>query len=116
MRVRFSDESVDMVTHATPNPSPNPNPTVDMVTHPNPKPTPKSTPKATAKAKPTPNPTPNPTPTPNQGFPGEEALNPGGGRYGKKVYCEGGSFVSAAGEVKVKANGGAWSTEPSGPY
>ena len=49
------------------------------------------------------------------GFPGEEALNPGGGRYGKKVYCEGGSFVGAAGEVKVRASGGAWSTEPSGP-
>lgn len=48
------------------------------------------------------------------GFEGEEALNPGGGRYAKKLYCEGGSFVSAQGEVKVKTTGGAWATEPSG--
>ena len=37
--------------------------------------------------------------TVDMGFPGEEALNPGGGRYGKKVYCEGGSFVGAAGSA-----------------
>ena len=48
------------------------------------------------------------------GFPGEESLNPGGSRYAKKVYCEGGSFVGAQGQCVVKASGGAWSTQPSG--
>ena len=47
------------------------------------------------------------------GFPGEETLNPGGSRYAKKLYCEGGSFVGAQGEVVVKATGGAWSAETS---
>jgi hypothetical protein len=47
------------------------------------------------------------------GFPSEEALNPSGSRYAKKLYCDGGSFVGASGEVVVKASGGAWATEPS---
>jgi len=46
------------------------------------------------------------------GFPGEESL--GGGRYAKKLYCEGGSFVGAQGATLVKASGGAWVTQPSG--
>ena len=50
----------------------------------------------------------------DMGFPGEESLNPGGGRYAKKVYCDGGSFVGAQGEVVVRASGGAWATESSG--
>jgi len=49
----------------------------------------------------------------DMGFPGEESLNPGGSRYAKKLYCEGGSFVGAQGEVVVKATGGAWSAESS---
>ena len=48
------------------------------------------------------------------GFPGEDALNPGGSRYAKKLYCEGGRFVGSGGESVVAASGGAWSTEPSG--
>ena len=47
------------------------------------------------------------------GFPSEEALNPSGSRYAKKLYCDGGSFVGASGAVFVKASGGAWATEPS---
>ena len=47
------------------------------------------------------------------GFPGEETLNPDRGRYAKKLYCEGGSFVGVQGEVKVQAGAGAWSTQPS---
>lgn len=48
------------------------------------------------------------------GFPGEDALDANGDRYAKKLYCEGGSFVGAQGEVKVRASGGAWNMEPSG--
>lgn len=48
------------------------------------------------------------------GFPGEETLNPSGGRYAKKLYCEGGSFVGANGITNVRASGGAWNAEPSG--
>ena len=48
------------------------------------------------------------------GFQGEERLNAAGGRYAKKLSCQGGSFVNAQGEVVVKANGGAWATEASG--
>lgn len=50
------------------------------------------------------------------GMPGEEtlAMAPGGGRYAKKLYCEGGSFIAADGTTVVKASGGAWSAQPSG--
>jgi len=47
------------------------------------------------------------------GFPGEEALDPSGSRYAKKLYCEGGRFVGAQGETMVQASGGAWSTDAS---
>lgn len=47
------------------------------------------------------------------GFPGEEALDPAGCRFAKKVVCDGGSFVGAQGEVKVGCTGGAWTTESS---
>ena len=46
------------------------------------------------------------------GVPGEEMLN-AGGRYAKKLYCEGGQFVSATGVQVVKASGGAWTTQAS---
>lgn len=45
------------------------------------------------------------------GFPGEESM---GGRYAKRLDCEGGSFVGPQGEVVVKATGGAWKASPSG--
>jgi len=44
------------------------------------------------------------------GFPGEEALK---GRYAKRVYCDGGTFVGPQGEVSVMALGGAWKVFPS---
>ena len=48
------------------------------------------------------------------GWEGEETLNPSGSRYAKKlVVTKSGSFVSAKGEVVVKANDGAWATEPA---
>lgn len=48
------------------------------------------------------------------GWEGEETLNPSGSRYAKKlVVTKSGSFVSANGEVVVKANDGAWATEPA---
>ena len=45
------------------------------------------------------------------GFPGEETL---GGRTARRLNCEGGSFVGPRGEVTVNADGGAWSTLPTG--
>lgn len=45
---------------------------------------------------------------------GEATLNPSGGRYAKKLYCEGGSFVGAQGEAFVRSTGGAWSAEQRG--
>eukprot|EP00316_Scyphosphaera_apsteinii_P024231 CAMPEP_0119314186 /NCGR_PEP_ID=MMETSP1333-20130426/32001_1 /TAXON_ID=418940 /ORGANISM="Scyphosphaera apsteinii, Strain RCC1455" /LENGTH=321 /DNA_ID=CAMNT_0007319249 /DNA_START=85 /DNA_END=1050 /DNA_ORIENTATION=+ len=48
------------------------------------------------------------------GFGGEDAINPGGSRNAKKLYCNGGSFVGAQGETVVRVSGGAWSSVPSG--
>ena len=39
------------------------------------------------------------------GVPGEESL---GGRYARKLVCEGGAFVGPKGVVNVKADGGGW--------
>ena len=44
------------------------------------------------------------------GVPGEESL---GGRYARKLSCEGGSFVGPKGIVDVKANGGGWIARPT---
>jgi hypothetical protein len=46
------------------------------------------------------------------GVPGEESLN-GGGRYAKRLYCDGGQFVGAQGAQVVACSGGAWATEAS---
>lgn len=46
------------------------------------------------------------------GVPGEQTLN-NGGRYAKRLICEGGQFVSASGAQTVKSSGGAWTTEGS---
>jgi hypothetical protein len=45
------------------------------------------------------------------GLEGEDAL---GGRWAKRLYCDGGSFVGLQGEVNVPAAGGAWKIIPSG--
>jgi hypothetical protein len=47
------------------------------------------------------------------GVPGEDTIN-GGARYAKRLFCEGGSFVSAQGAQTVACSGGAWATQ-AGP-
>lgn len=50
------------------------------------------------------------------GYPTEEALNPAGSRYAKRVYCDGGRFLGTRDgqieEIVVEASGGAWSADP----
>ncbi|KAH8091292.1 hypothetical protein JL720_6185 [Aureococcus anophagefferens] len=45
------------------------------------------------------------------GFPGEEAL---GGRFCRRLSCDGGSFVGRDGRVEVACSGGGWSAAPTG--
>ena len=45
------------------------------------------------------------------GFPGEEAL---GGRFCRRLSCDGGSFVGRDGRVEVACAGGGWSAAPTG--
>lgn len=45
------------------------------------------------------------------GFPGEESF---GGRFGKKIVAQSGSFVGTQGQVAVQPEGGAWTVLPTG--